>query len=335
MEEGSMILGSKRFQKETGRDVNAEEIAGAIKSLVDPKDGLLKEELSQERDCPICNKESESSKVVFIKDGFHYRKCLGCSVVFVSPIIKEEILEEMYRESDYARSCMKKQINSVEQQFNQSKFEQGIKELEDILQRKGKILDVGCAVGQFLRVCKKSGWDAIGIELNKEERTYCKSLGLEVLGEPLADKLFQDETFDAVAMWDVLEHVPFPRQDLRRIRKILKPGGVLLIVVPNIGSLAAQMLQKKCNMFNGMSHINMFNNDTLTTLLEEEGYEISHRSTLISEISVMNNYLNYEHPYLGEAKGLHSIFEYMSEENIHKYLLGYKLKFVVRKADSA
>jgi len=331
-EEGSLAMGSKRFQKATKRGDFMEKVANIIKSLVDPETGLLKDVLSRKRNCPICDENPESSRVVFIKDGFHYRKCCKCNVVYVSPILKGGILEEMYRESDYARSWMEVLINPVEQQFNKPKFERGIKDIEEILQRKGKILDVGCAVGQFLAVCESFGWKATGIELNDEERAYCNNIGLKVLGEPLEDGLFPNESFDAVTMWEVLEHVSFPRQILQCIHKILKPGGVLLIVVPNVDSLAAQILQGKCNMFLGMSHITMFNDKTLTKLLEDERYEISHRSTLISEISVMNNYLNYEHPYLGETKNLHSIFRLMSEENIHKHLLGYKLKFIAQKA---
>jgi 2-polyprenyl-3-methyl-5-hydroxy-6-metoxy-1,4-benzoquinol methylase len=332
MYEGSLAMGSKRFQKETRRDVATEKMAEIAKSFENPETGLLKEELSCERNCPICDENPEASRVIFIKDGFHYRKCSRCSVVFVSPIIKEKILEEMYRKSDYARSWMKVLINPVEQKFNQPKFERGINDIENILQRKGRILDVGCAVGQFLTICESSGWKATGIELNGEEREYCKSIGLKVIGEPLDDHLFQYESFDAVALWEVLEHVPFPRQVLKCIHKMLKPGGVLLVVVPNVNSLAAQILQEECNMFVGMSHITMFSDETLTTLLEDERYEITHRSSIISEISVMNNYLNYEHPYLGEAQGLHSIFELICEDLIHKHLLGYKLKFLAKKS---
>ena len=125
--------------------------------------------------------------------------------------------------------------------------------------------------------------------------------------------------------------MPHPRAILRSIYKILKKRGVLLVVVPNLESLAAKILQEKCKMFSGTAHINMFNNITLTDLLESEKFNIVHRTTIISEISVMNNYLNYEHPYLGDVNHLHSIFSVVNEEYIRKNLLGYKLKSIAQK----
>ncbi len=330
-EEGSLVLGSKKFQKKTKRGRYMQKVTNITRSFIDQQTGLLKTELIKRRICPTCKEEPETSRIIMTKDGFTYRKCGVCNVVYVSPILKENVLIEMYKKSDYAKGWMQVLLNPVEQKFNQSKFEQGIKQIEEIIGRKGKILDVGCAVGQFLNIAKKVGWEVTGTELNKEECAYCQNMGLKVLDKPLTIDLFPSDTFDAVTLWEVLEHVLYPKDILKNIYKILKPSGVLLIVVPNLDSLAAQILQEKCNMFLGISHITMFNNTTLTNVLEDEGFNIIHRSTIISEISVTNNYLHYEHPYLGDAECLHSIFKIINAEYIHKHLLGYKLKFIARK----
>lgn len=306
-EEGSLALGSNKFQEETKRNEHDAVLRKIFKSYIDPETGSLKKELIVERNCPICNEKPINSRVIFLKDGFSYRKCKNCSLVYVSPMLKEKVLKEIYEKSEYNKSWMKVLLNPIEQKFNQPKFQNGLKDIEKLSRKKGRILDIGCAVGQFLKVSKDSGWDAIGIELNREEQEYCKKRGFKVLGKPLTDETFSPETFDAATMWEVLEHVPHPRAIIRSIYKNLKKKGVLLVVVPNLDSLAAQILQEKCNMFEGIAHINMFNNITLGKLLESEKFNIVHRTTIISEISVMNNYLNYEHPYFGAVNPLHSI----------------------------
>lgn len=132
-------------------------------------------------------------------------------------------------------------------------------------------------------------------------------------------------------MWEVLEHVLDPRQIIQSSAHVVRPGGAILVAVPNVDSLAAQMMQEKCNMFRGTAHITMFNEDTLANLLDEEGFDVVHRSTFISEISVMNNYLGYDHPYLGDVQERHPIFSMLDEKYILENMLGYKLKLIGRK----
>ncbi len=331
-DEGSLALGSKKFQEKTRRSEHTEKIQKIIERFLDTETGLIKNSLSQERPCPLCASSPEQSRVVFIKEGFAYRKCSVCSLIYVSPALREAVLKEAYEESDYAQSWMQVLLNPVEQQFNRPKFELGLREIEQTVGKKGKLLDIGCAVGQFLSVGRDSGWDVCGIELNQREREYCCAQGFRVLGEPLTATLFPPASFDAVTLWEVLEHVPHPRQLTESIYTLLKPGGVALIVVPNVDSLAARILQEKCNMFFGLGHINMFTIATLTRLLQQAHFKIVSSTTIISEISVLNNYMHYEHPYLGNAQQLLNLFDILNEEYIHRNLLGYKLKIIARKA---
>jgi 2-polyprenyl-3-methyl-5-hydroxy-6-metoxy-1,4-benzoquinol methylase len=226
---------------------------------------------------------------------------------------------------------MKVLCNKTEQKFNEPKFLEGIKDIEKLSGAKGRLLDVGCAVGQFLLLAKKCGWNVRGIELNKEEMSYCRRLGLDVIDRLLDDGTFANEEFDAVTLWEVLEHVMDPRAVLKNANRILKKGGALLIVVPNVDSLAARIMHEKCNMFSGMSHITMFNDRTLSRLVEDEGFRVVSKSTIISEISVVNNYLQYEHPYTGSGDERLPVFDMMDEKFILKNMLGYKLRFLMVK----
>ena len=108
--------------------------------------------------------------------------------------------------------------------------------------RKVSVLDIGCGRGLLLRAFQQNGCEVTGTEFSDDACRYAR----EVLGIPvrvgLLDQLrFPDNSFDVVVMWHVLEHVSDPRPTLAEVARILRPGGVFLVGVPNFGSLEARL----------------------------------------------------------------------------------------------
>lgn len=108
--------------------------------------------------------------------------------------------------------------------------------------RKGRVLDIGCGRGLLLRAFQQNGFDVTGTEFSDDACRYAR----EVLGIPvrvgLLDQLhFPDNSFDVVVMWHVLEHVSDPRPTLAEVARILRPGGIFLVGVPNFGSAEARL----------------------------------------------------------------------------------------------
>lgn len=108
--------------------------------------------------------------------------------------------------------------------------------------RTGSVLDVGCGRGFLLRVFQQNGFDVTGTELSNVACRYAR----EVLGIPvrvgLLEQLhFPDNIFDVVVMWHVLEHISDPRPTLVEIARILRPGGIFLVGVPNFASPEARL----------------------------------------------------------------------------------------------
>jgi SAM-dependent methyltransferase len=112
----------------------------------------------------------------------------------------------------------------------------------------GRLLDVGCASGAFLRCAADAGWRVVGVEpaaaLAARARTLLAGRG-EVLGVSLQEACLPAASFDAVTLWDVLEHVPDPVDFLRTGAALLKPGGHLYANVPDLESLQARVLRTR------------------------------------------------------------------------------------------
>ena len=102
--------------------------------------------------------------------------------------------------------------------------------------KESKILDIGCGGGLFLSLLKDRGAHVVGIELSDSRAQYAKTKhGLEIDKHPIESDYWQKGFaghFDAVTLWDVIEHVNFPLQTLRCAAHVLKPGGLLLIDTP-------------------------------------------------------------------------------------------------------
>jgi 2-polyprenyl-3-methyl-5-hydroxy-6-metoxy-1,4-benzoquinol methylase len=143
-------------------------------------------------------------------------------------------------------------------------------------QRPGKVLDIGCGRGLLLNKLRQRGWDPVGTELSEDAAAYARNrLGLNVITQPLDEINFPSNEFDLVILWHVLEHVHAPRDIVHEIARILKPGGTLLVAVPNFGSWEARWGRNRWFHLDVPRHLMHFTPKTLGRLLKDEGIPIT------------------------------------------------------------
>jgi SAM-dependent methyltransferase len=104
----------------------------------------------------------------------------------------------------------------------------------------GRILDVGCANGEFLRVARSRGWHVFGADPSVA-RAEVEASGIQLVGRTVHDSEIEEGSLDAITFWDVLEHVTNPIADLARARQLLKTGGVIALTVPDSANLVARI----------------------------------------------------------------------------------------------
>ena len=255
--DGSLVMGVETFNRATGRDRHRSEL---LSSLVDPDTGLLKEPLARDRSCPVCGDRFE--RPLFIKDGFRHGRCPECGLVYVNPVLTEEAATAYYRqESSWTRVLE----SGPQVEMDRLKYEYGLDLAAPYLQNR-HLLDIGTGTGLFVRVAQSQGYDPVALELHRENVEKLKSDGFQVIDQTLESARIQEHQFDMATLWEVLEHIVDPRSLLGEIHRILKPKGILFILVPNLDSLVTRVLHEKSGVFGGHSHVNFFNAHTLTRL---------------------------------------------------------------------
>jgi SAM-dependent methyltransferase len=137
----------------------------------------------------------------------------------------------------------------------------------------GKLLDLGCWVGFLMAEARDRGWDPVGIEPSTFASDYARDrLGLNVRTDDLYTADLPEAPFDAVVMGDVLEHLTRAGDALDRIATLLKPDGVLVLLLPDAGSRTAKILGKRWWSVIP-THIHFFTRDSAATMLRRHGYE--------------------------------------------------------------
>jgi ubiquinone/menaquinone biosynthesis C-methylase UbiE len=153
-------------------------------------------------------------------------------------------------------------------------FEKSMMLIEKYIKTKGKLLDVGTAGGSFLAVAKRNGWQVNGIEPNKWLCKWCKKhYGITIKQGTLEKNLFEKNSFDLVTLWDVLEHVSNPTDTLKRVNKLLKKNGALVVNYPDIDSAIAKLMRRKW-FFILTVHLYYFTPKTIKKLLEKCGFKV-------------------------------------------------------------
>ncbi|MBI1880156.1 MAG: class I SAM-dependent methyltransferase [Chloroflexi bacterium] len=141
--------------------------------------------------------------------------------------------------------------------------------------RPGSILDIGCSTGIFLAEMKAAGWQTVGVEPNVAAAAYARQrFGLEVQTGYLSEIILPLAGFDAVTMWDVLEHTFEPLDTLRQIHALLQPNGIVAMIVPNDHSLDRYLFGPTWVGYDTPRHLTVFAPETLRRMLAEAGFEV-------------------------------------------------------------
>ena len=131
----------------------------------------------------------------------------------------------------------------------------------------GKVIDIGCGRGIFLDKMRKSGWETQGTEISTTAGMYAREiLKLNVNIGILEDQKFGPDTFDVATMYHVLEHVVHPFETITELHRILKPGGLFVVAIPNIDSWQAGLFGRHWFHLDVPRHCCHFSRDILEKL---------------------------------------------------------------------
>ncbi|UCF08778.1 MAG: class I SAM-dependent methyltransferase [Thermoplasmata archaeon] len=228
------------------------------------------------RPCNLCNRSS--SNIIFNKNGYDLVKCPSCGLVYVgNPPSAAEIKRLYTYEAGYHIGC-KDDSTDLERWFHRAE-----KYYDLIAYHKtgGRILDIGCGGGLFLKVAKDHGWETYGVEISSDTSSHARQrYGLDVTTGTLEETHFEPRFFDVVTMWDVIEHMEDPSHAMTIVHGILKDDGIVTISTPNIDGLFPRTSYKISSKIKYWPHpepphhLFQFSKETISQLLNRTGFEV-------------------------------------------------------------
>ena len=245
-------------------------------------------------DCPLCGQVESSAflqGVASSGQGFRLVKCAACELIYLNPRPALEHLMDYYP-PDYGghaapRVGLRQRLKLLALKANQRQPGiQGIfkawagRQLKPLLGLEveyvpgGRILDVGCGSGLNVWLYQQAGWDAIGVEPADSAAATARSMGLDVRTGTLDEVRFPSSYFDVITMYQVLEHIANPRTVLEECHRILKPGGKLLVSVPNIECYDLRLFGSGWLPLEVPRHLCHYSTQTLGRLARDCGFRV-------------------------------------------------------------
>jgi SAM-dependent methyltransferase len=137
----------------------------------------------------------------------------------------------------------------------------------------GSLLDIGCGTGRDLERIQQAGWHVTGVEMSPYAADLARArLGCDIIVGHFDEAVIEPRQFDVVRLSHVLEHLPSPRRSLEKIHRLLRPGGLLWLEVPNAASAEARLFRRHWFLWDLPRHLYHFTPATLARLLTETGF---------------------------------------------------------------
>jgi SAM-dependent methyltransferase len=217
---------------------------------------------------------------------FSIVRCRRCDLARTSPAPSEEALDGYYPKGYHSttrryRGGMDRVLSMVHRSR--------IRTLERLIGGAGSVLDIGCGPGVLINQMRSRGWKVRGTERSHSAAQQARDVfHLDVSAVDVDALVAEGATYDAVVLWHVAEHLHKPAETVRAIARLLRPGGVLLIAVPNFGSPEARIGRAGWFHLDVPRHLVHFTPSTLTAILEAAGFRPVKVSHLVPEYDLFS-----------------------------------------------
>jgi SAM-dependent methyltransferase len=242
--------------------------------------------------CSICRTPLVADRPVYRKDGFDIVRCGRCGVLQRAALPSRDELAEIYAADYFKDDPDSPGSNGYadyvgDELLHRRTARDRLNRLERRLaRREPRLLDVGCAAGFFVAEAEARGWKARGLDVSAAMVEWGRTrLGANVSLGSFDDVDASGPAFDAVTMWDYIEHSLDPVGDLERAHRLLEPGGVLALSTGDAESPVARLSGGRWHLLTPRHHNFFFGRKTLGLLLERLGFDVetaSHPGTRYS-----------------------------------------------------
>lgn len=267
--------------------------------------GRIPDALLTRRPCPTCGGTDETLELE--KDHMRIVRCSRCDLVFVNPTFDEAHYQQVYASQAYQDIVRDLGINSHDYRVERFGVER-VNLMASHLRVDGRpprYLDVGCSTGFVVEAAKTRGWDATGIDLNPSAIEFGKGRGLDLRAVALEETGFAAGAFDALSLFDVLEHLLDPSRTLRTCVDLLAPGGILFLYVPNFDSASRLLMGASAHFIWPTHHLNYYTPTTIRDVMRR--HELT-PALIVTEGLDIQDYLWYRREVLDRPdEGLEEI----------------------------
>jgi 2-polyprenyl-3-methyl-5-hydroxy-6-metoxy-1,4-benzoquinol methylase len=219
-------------------------------------------------------------------DAFSIVQCRQCDLAQTAPAPSEQELDGYYPQGYHSTTRRYRGgLDRVLTMVHRSR----IRAIERLAGGRGSVLDIGCGPGVLINQMRSRGWRVRGTERSPSAAQQARNVfRLDVSAVDVDDLVAAGANYDAVVLWHVAEHLHAPQQTLRGIARLLRPGGVLLIAVPNFASPEARFGRSGWFHLDVPRHLVHFTPATLLAMLVAEGFRPVKASHLVPEYDLFS-----------------------------------------------
>jgi SAM-dependent methyltransferase len=248
--------------------------------------------------CAICDTEGNATEIyptnfepaafspeVFsarrLPDRIHYRmvRCNTCGLLRSDPVADPTAIARLYQEShfDYGREA-----ENLARTYGAY-----LERLDRHRTSKDSILEIGCGNGFFLKKAREQGWQQVrGVEPSRAAvEAASAEIRPSIICAMMQSGLFPDQSFDAICLFQVLDHILDPTSLLKQCFQILKPGGLILCLNHNVDALSSKLMRERSPIVD-IEHSYLYSPITITRLFQRFGFEVRETGSVTNRYSL-------------------------------------------------